>query len=86
MQVSVVRSVAIGVIVVADAQDIWVVSGAQEQVQLTILVPRVLIDALNRYYFISLQVGSPIDQAKSPMRDYLIQPILLPCFVLKSMN
>ena len=32
MQVSVVRSVAIGVIVVADAQDIWVVPGAQEQV------------------------------------------------------
>ena len=86
MQVSVVRSVAIGVIVVADAQDIWMVPGAQEQVQLTILVPRVLIDALNRNYFISLQVGSPIDQAKSPMRDDLIQPILLPCFVLKSMN
>ena len=61
MQVSVVRSVPIGVIVVADAQNVGVVPGAQQQVQLAILVPSVLIDALNRDYFISLQVRCPID-------------------------
>lgn len=60
MQICVVRSIAIRVIVVTNAQNIRVISGTQKQVQLTILVPCVLINSLDRNCLISMQIGSSI--------------------------
>ena len=61
VQVSVVWTIAIGVIVIADPQNIGVISGAPQQLQFSILVPSVLINAFDRDDFISIQIRATID-------------------------
>ena len=47
VQVRIVRTVAIGVIMIADADDVGVVSCAEQQIQLSVLIPRVLVDSFD---------------------------------------
>ena len=69
MQVCVVRTVAVGVVVVFDIYDVGVPTSVLQQVQLSILVPCVLVNAFDCHCFLGHEVGASVDQPKSSMCD-----------------
>ena len=61
MQVRIVGTVSIGVIMIADAKNVGVISCAEQQIQLSVLIPRVLIDSFDRNCLFSFQVRAAIN-------------------------
>ena len=47
MQVCIVRTISVGIIMIADADDVGMLSRAEQQIQLSVLVPRVLVDSFD---------------------------------------
>ena len=61
VQVRIVGTVSVGVIMIADAKNIGVISCAEQQIQLSVLIPRVLIDSFDRNCLFSFQVRAAIN-------------------------
>ena len=61
MQVSIVRTISIGVIVIANANDVGVVSRTEQQIQLSVLISRVLIDSFDCNCVSVEQIGAAVN-------------------------
>ena len=53
-----------------------------EQLELSVLIPRVLVDALDRHNFICEQIRALVDYSKSSVCDDFVQTVLLPSLLL----
>ena len=84
MQVLIIWLVTSLVEVVADINDIRMSFTALKQLQLTILVPGVLVNAFDSNCSTVEQISSAVDQSKSTMSDHFLQAILLPVWLLSS--
>ena len=61
MQVCIVRTISVGVIMIADADDVGMVSCAEQQIQLSVLIPRVLVDSFDCNCVSSSQIRAAIN-------------------------
>ena len=84
MQVLIIWLVTGLVEVVADINHIRMSFTALKQLQLTILIPGVLVNAFDSDCGTVEQISSAVDQSKSTMSDYFFQAILLPVWLLSS--